>query len=250
MSDSDEYGQPIGPALPGWTCRPLPSGTPLSGRYCRLEKLSAEAHAAELYAAHSQAADDRHWSFLVIGPFPTFADFAAYTREVELSKDELHFAVLELGSGRAVGSAALMRVDAANGAMEVGFVHYAPCLQRGRAGTEAQFLLMRRCFDELGYRRYEWKCDSLNAASRRAALRLGFQYEGCFRQAVVYKGRSRDTAWYAVIDADWPGLSAAFQRWLDDANFDAAGRQLRSLAGIRAELTLQLQPAHRHAKDS
>jgi RimJ/RimL family protein N-acetyltransferase len=164
------------------------------------------------------------------------------------SEDPLHFAVVDLASGRAVGTLALMRIDAANGVVEVGHVMFSPHLQRTPLSTEAQYLLMRHVFDELGYRRYEWKCDSLNAPSRRTAQRLGFTFEGVFRQAIVTKGRNRDTAWFAVIDGDWPALRAAFEAWLAPDNFDADGHQRQGLAALRAahsgaaRADLQLRP--------
>ncbi|MGH7122591.1 MAG: GNAT family N-acetyltransferase, partial [Acetobacteraceae bacterium] len=146
--------------------------------------------------------------------------------------DPFYYAIIANESRRAVGVAALMRIDPANGVIEVGSIHYAPALQRTRAGTEAIYLLMRRVFDELGYRRFEWKCDCLNAASRRAARRYGFRFEGSFRQAVVYKGRNRDTAWFSIIDSEWPRLSAGYAAWLDPTNFDANGLQRKSLGAV------------------
>jgi RimJ/RimL family protein N-acetyltransferase len=148
-------------------------------------------------------------------------------------KRALAHAIVERDSGRAVGVASYLAIDPENGTIEIGSINYSPRLQRRPAATEAMYLLMRRVFDELGYRRYEWKCDSLNAPSRAAAQRLGFRYEGVFRQAVVYKGRSRDTAWYSVIDGEWPLLRPAFERWLDPSNFDADGRQHAALASFR-----------------
>ena len=145
----------------------------------------------------------------------------------------LAHAIIERDGGRAVGVASYLAIDPENGTIEIGSINYSPRLQRRPAATEAMYLLMRRVFDELGYRRYEWKCDSLNAPSRAAAQRLGFRYEGLFRQAVVYKGRSRDSAWFSVIDSEWPILRAAFARWLDPSNFDADGRQRAGLASLR-----------------
>lgn len=224
--------QPVGPDLPAWTARQRPPRTPIEGRYCRLEPLSAERHAADLFDAFSQAPDAGDWTYMSVGPF---ADAQAYRRFAEAAQagdDPLHHAVIDQTTGRAIGSLALMRVDPASGVVEVGFVCYSPRLKRTRAATEAQFLLMRRVFDELGYRRYEWKCDSLNAPSRAAAARLGFQFEGIFRQAMVYKGRSRDTAWFSILDGEWPALRAAYQRWLEPGNFDAQGRQRALLAAL------------------
>lgn len=170
-----------------------------------------------------------------MGPFETAQGYREYCERAAASEDPLHFAVIARASGRAVGTLALMRIDPPNGVAEVGHVTFSPLLKRTPVSTEAQFLLMRRVFDELGYRRYEWKCDSLNAPSRQAALRLGFQFEGIFRQAVVYKGRSRDTAWFSIIDGEWPARRAAFEQWLAPENFDAQGRQRARLQALRGE---------------
>ncbi|AUT47593.1 GNAT family N-acetyltransferase [Achromobacter sp. AONIH1] len=228
------FQQPIGPDVAGWTARPRPPLAPAEGCYCRLEPLSAARHAAELYQAFSQAPDGRDWTYMSVGPFASEAEYRAFAEGAEAGQDPLHHAVIDLASGRAVGTLSLMRIDPANGVIEVGFVSFSPLLKRTRIATEAQFLLMRRVFDELGYRRYEWKCDSLNAPSRSAAARLGFEFEGVFRQAVVYKGRSRDTAWFSIIDSEWPALRAAYERWLSPDNFDAEGGQRVGLAELIA----------------
>ena len=159
-----------------------------------------------------------------------FAEYRDFLEQAALRDDPLVHAIVERRSGRAVGVASLMRVDPAPGVIEVGGINYAPPLQRTPAATEAMFLMMRRVFDELGYRRYEWKCDALNAPSRAAALRLGFRYEGMFRQATVYKGRNRDTCWFSILDSEWPALKTRFERWLDPDNLDAEGHQKRNLA--------------------
>lgn len=227
------HGQPVGPDLPDWTARPLPSRVTLAGLRCRLEPLDAQRHADDLYAAASAAGDDRDWTYLTAGPFDDAASHRRYVEAAATSVDPLHFAVVDLATQRALGTMALMRIDPRNGVIEVGHVTFGPRLQRSALSTEAQYLLMRQAFETLGYRRYEWKCDSLNAPSRRAALRLGFTFEGIFRQAIVYKGRSRDTAWYSVIDGEWPALRAAFEAWLAPGNFDAEGNQRRSLTALR-----------------
>jgi len=232
----NEFGQPIGPPLPGWSARPRPPRTAIEGRFCRVEPLDAERHAADLFAANSEDAEGRNWTYLPYGPFASFAPFLAWVEAASRTADPLRHAIIDTASGEAVGVASLMRIDAAAGVIEVGGITYSPRLQRKPAATEAMYLLMRRVFDELGYRRYEWKCDSLNAPSRAAALRLGFRYEGLFRQATVYKGRSRDTAWFSILDSEWPALCRAFERWLDPANFDASGRQRESLASLRQGL--------------
>jgi RimJ/RimL family protein N-acetyltransferase len=174
----------------------------------------------------------RMWTYLPYGPFDSETDYREWMTAACFGGDPLFHALVDRASGRAAGLAAYMRIAPASGAIEVGHVCYSPRLQRARGATEAMFLLMRRAFG-LGYRRYEWKCDALNAPSRAAAERLGFTFEGIFRQATVYKERSRDTAWYAVIDSDWPALERAFDAWLDPANFDEAGRQRARLSDLR-----------------
>ena len=229
----NSYGQPVGPTLDGWAVRPLPPDTSITGRYVRIERLDAQRHAADLFAAFQDAPDGRDWTYLPNERLETATAFEDHIRDIQTTRDPLHYAIIDLAAGTAVGSAAYMRIDPANGVMEVGHVRYSRRLMRTRAGTEAMYLFMRRAFDELGYRRYEWKCDALNAASRRAAERYGFTFEGIFRQAVVVKGRSRDTAWFSILDSEWPRIRAAFEAWLAPENFDADGRQRRSLTDLR-----------------
>ena len=232
---TNAHGQPIGGIVHAWTERAQPSRTPLLGRYCRLEPLNAERHTAQLFDAYSETPDDRDWTYLFTRRPSDLATCRAYVASAAASRDPLHFAIIDLETNAAVGSAALMRIDPEHGVIEVGGVTYSRRLQRTRAGTEAMYLLMRRSFDELGYRRYEWKCDSLNAPSIAAARRYGFQFEGVFRQAKVYHGRNRDTAWLSILDLEWPRVRAAFEAWLADDNFDAAGRQRRSLTAVRED---------------
>jgi len=240
MTSSDKYttinalGQPVGLAMPDWTPRALPPSLPMAGRYCRLEPV-ALAHAEQLYAANSEDVDGRNWTYLFAERPASLAAYQDWIATMSLSKDPLMHAIIDLASGQAVGVASYMRIDPAHGAIEVGNINFSPRLQRTRVATEAMFLMMQRVFDELGYRRYEWKCDSFNAPSRAAALRYGFQFEGIFRRAIVYKKRSRDTAWFSIIDTDWPALKLAFQAWLDPANFDNAGQQRRSLGDCMAQ---------------
>jgi RimJ/RimL family protein N-acetyltransferase len=231
----NQWNQPVGHALPQWQARPLPSRIELHGRYCALEPINAERHAQDLFDAYASAPDGSDWTYMAGGPFDNAANYLQYARRLQQSDDPLHFAVIDLASGRAVGTLALMRIDASNGVIEVGHVALSRALKRTRVATEAQFLLMQYAFDTLGYRRYEWKCDSLNAPSRSAAQRLGFSFEGVFRQAVVYRGRSRDTAWFSIIDGEWPVLRGAFTAWLDPANFDGDNRQRQSLAALRGD---------------
>jgi RimJ/RimL family protein N-acetyltransferase len=202
------------------------------GRFCRVEALDPKRHAADLFAANSLDKDGRNWTYLFQEPFAELASYSQWLEQVARGDDPLFHTIVDLKSGKAVGVATLMRIDRANGVIEVGNINYSPLLQRTPAATEAMFLMMVRVFDELGYRRYEWKCDSLNAPSRAAALRLGFQYEGLFRQAVIYKGRNRDTTWFSIIDAEWPALKRAYQQWLAPENFDGEGRQRRGLADL------------------
>ncbi len=230
---SNEFGQPIGAPLPDWSPRPFPPRTPITGRFCRVEPLDPDRHAADLFAANRDDAEGRNWTYLPYGPFPTLDLYREWVREVSARSDPQFHAIVDELNGRAVGVASLMRIDPATGVIEVGGINYSPRLQRRPAATEAMYLLMRRVFDELGYRRYEWKCNSLNVPSRAAAQRLGFRYEGLFRQATVYKGRNRDTAWFSIIDSEWPALRTAFEDWLDPANFDAEGRQRQNLHSFR-----------------
>ncbi|MBD1587145.1 GNAT family N-acetyltransferase [Pseudomonas typographi] len=233
MPRTNPFDQPVGEPMLGWSPRPQPGAVTLAGRTCRLEPLNAAQHADALYAAYSQAADGRDWTYLFVGPFDSAEHYRHYAEAAEQSTDPRHYAVIEQVSGRAVGTLSLMRIDPGHGVIEVGNVTFSPQLKQSVLSTEAQYLLMAYAFDTLGYRRYEWKCDSLNAPSRKAALRLGFSFEGIFRQAVVYKGRSRDTAWYSIIDREWPALKAGFQAWLAPENFDEQGRQRQSLLAMR-----------------
>ncbi len=224
---------PVGPSLPGWVARPRPDRTPVSGRYCRLESLDA-GHASALHDAFTRDPTGEGWTYLPYGPFADATYYEAWVREAAASDDPLFFTILD-DRDAPVGVASYLRIMPTIGTIEVGHIHYAPPLQRTRAATEAMYLMMRRAFDELGYRRYEWKCDDLNAPSRRAAERLGFTYEGTHRQATIYKGRNRDTAWYSILDSEWPGVKRALEAWLDPANFDAEGVQRTPLRVERSK---------------
>ncbi len=226
------FGQPVGPEVPGWTARERPADTPMAGRFCRLERWDNGRHLQGLFDAAAED-DGRMWTYLPWGPFE---DPEALQAVFDETADRFQrFAILD-ASGATVGSASYMRHDLDAGAVEVGAVIFAPRVQRTTAATEAMFLMMRRAFDEAGYRRYEWKCDALNAPSRAAALRLGFRFEGIFSQAQVYRGRNRDTAWFSIVDGEWPALREAFAVWLAPGNFDADGRhRVRLQALIQAE---------------
>ncbi len=225
----NEYGQAVGRDVPGWTARARPQRSAIEGRHCRIEPVDVERHGSALYDAYAAAADGSDWTYLSVGPFADATAYLGYLAQMAASNDPLHYAIVDQATGLALGTFALMRIDPANGVIEVGHITYSRKLKRTRLATEAMFLLMSRVFDELGYRRFEWKCDDLNAPSRTAAARYGFQFEGIFRQAIVYKGRSRDTAWFSIIDSEWPALKDAYRAWLDDTNFDAEGNQRESL---------------------
>jgi RimJ/RimL family protein N-acetyltransferase len=196
----------------------------MEGRHCRLHPLDPYAHADDLCDAHAADTDGRGWTYLAYGPFATREALRAWIADVAAGEDPLFFAVIDGATGRAVGQASFLRIDPAAGSVEVGHIRFSPALQRTALATEAMHLMMARAFG-LGYRRYEWKCDALNAPSRTAARRLGFSFEGLFRQATVYRGRNRDTAWFSILDREWPAIDAGFRAWLDPSNFDADGRQ-------------------------
>ena len=233
---------PLGEPLPDWRPPPAPPRAPLDGRYCRLEPLTA-AHAAALHAANAEDGAGRMWDYMPYGPF---ADSAAYDEWVDSVRDrpDPMFLAIRDETGTPSGVASYLRVAPEAGSIEVGHIAFAPRLQRTRAGSEAIILMARQAF-ALGYRRFEWKCNALNRASRGAAIRYGFSYEGIFRQATVSKGRNRDTAWFAMIDREAPALETAWRTWLDADNFDAAGRQRTSLGALTAPILAATDPETR-----
>lgn len=227
----NEFGQPIGFELPGWKAPPFPPHAVHEGRFCRLEPLRA-GHARDIFEAQRADTTGERWTYLFQGPYPDFESFEKWCAEAQGSRDPQYYAIVE--GGRAAGFAAWMRIEPRHGVMEVGSIYLAPRLSKTRAASEAIYLFIAGAF-ELGYRRFEWKCDSCNLPSRAAAVRFGFSYEGLFRQAIVNKGRNRDTTWFAIVDRDWHGgLHDAWRRWLDAANFDAAGRQKLRLSELTA----------------
>ncbi len=208
-----------------------PERITLEGRYTTLVPAAPE-HADAIYAATSGPSNDHLWDYLFNGPFPGKADFLATWDRMLASNDPLFFTILERKNKTPVGFASLMRIDPVHACIEVGSILYSTTLQRTPAATEAQYLLARHVFDDLGNRRYEWKCNALNAPSHRAALRYGFQFEGIFRQHMIIKGRNRDTAWFSMLDSEWPARKAAFEAWLDPSNFDESGQQRTPLARV------------------
>ena len=231
----NEFGQPIGFAVPNWTPPPFPLDNRLRASYCLLEPLDVLVHAAPCTKrTPGTILAGPTWHMV---PFPRSAGYREWVESVHAGSDPLFFAVLD--NGKPVGVASYMRITPSAGSIEVGHLNFSPATAEVRAATEAMYLMMKTAF-ELGYRRYEWKCDALNAPSRTAAERLGFTYEGTFRQATVYKERNRDTAWFAVIDADWPILQRAFEAWLDPTNFDSAGHQRTKLSELTAVVRRKL----------
>jgi RimJ/RimL family protein N-acetyltransferase len=209
-----------------------PGAVKLKGRYCRIEKLDPAVHADALW--HELKGHDRVWTYMSFGPFADGRAFANWLDERAVILDPCSYAICDHASGSALGLVALLEIRPAMRAIEIGGIVYSPALQRTRAATEAQYLMARYVFDDLGYRRYDWKCNALNAGSMRAARRLGFTFEGIFRQHMIVKGRNRDTAWFAMLDSEWPGRRLAFERWLRPDNFDAEGRQRTSLSALNA----------------
>ncbi len=225
----NQYGQPIGEAVPNWQGAKRPEKIVLTGRFCRLEPLNADQHAADLYAAFALDRAGKLWTYMPTEPFQSAAEVMTWATHNAGLDDPLFYAIVDRKTAKAVGVAAYLRIKPASGCIEVGHLTFSPLLQRTPLATEAMFLMMQYAFEVLGYRRYEWKCDALNAASCTAAKRLGFQFEGTFRQAMVYKGRNRDTSWFAITDTEWSMLKARFINWLSPDNFTANGQQRRRL---------------------
>ena len=227
----DDRGNRIGVPVQESVCH-RPEWKALGGRYARLEPLARDSHTEQLFAAFE--GHDRVWTYMPHGPFATEGELAAWIESVERLDDPMFFAVIDVASGEAVGIASYLRIDEKARSIEVGWISLSPRLQRSTAASEAMYLMMRNAF-ELGFRRYEWKCNALNVESMVAAERLGMTFEGVFRKATVVKGRNRDTAWFAIVDDDWPGVRAAMETWLAPGNFDASGRQLSSLSDATRE---------------
>ncbi|KIN75106.1 Acetyltransferase [Sulfitobacter noctilucae] len=240
MTQDKSSSRPLGALLPHWTPPPAPDKIRLRGSFAELAPLSAEEHAALLYRAY--AGHDEIWDYMPNGPFSSAAQYHRWVRDHEGKPDPYFLAIRNLETDQWEGVASFLRVSPDAGSIEVGFISYSPSLQRTRASTEAMYLMMKWAFDA-GYRRYEWKCNALNLPSRVAAQRLGFSFEGVFRQAAVVKGRNRDTAWFAIIDAEWPALKEAFEAWLAPSNFDAKGQQRERLGDLTRLVRVSSDPA-------
>ena len=223
--------------LRNWTARPRPERKVLDGRFARLEPLSAAQHGDGLFEAATIGNADERFLWLSEYTPESRAAFQPWLETVEASQDPLYFTVIDKATGKVAGRQTIMRIDPANGVAEIGHIHWGPLMQRKPVATEAHFLFMRYIFDELGYRRWEWKCNNRNEPSKRAALRFGFKPEGLFRQAMVIKGENRDTAWFSIIDKEWPALKKAYESWLDPANFDSDGNQKRRLEDFRKDFS-------------
>ena len=230
-NQTNTLGQAVGALVPSWSPPPFPPYEAMEGRLCVIEPLVPDRDAAALYEANSLDKEGKMWTYLPYGPFASFDLYRSWLRVSVLTSDPQFYAIIDNITQQAVGIAAYLRIDPKNGSIEVGHLNFSPRLQKTPIATEAMYLMMKQAF-ELGYRRYEWKCNALNKPSRKAAQRLGLSYEGVFRQATVSKGRNRDTAWYAAIDEEWPALKAAFEQWLSPRNFDEHGQQKVPLSSL------------------
>jgi len=228
---------PIGPLVDSHPAK-RPERVTLEGRWITLVPLDPQAHAKALYeGSNGDAAREAVWTYLFDGPYTSLDEFRANLEAKARSTDPLFFAVIDNSSGRAVGYQTFLRIDPPNRVIEVGNILYTPAMQRTAGATEAQYLFARHVFEALGNRRYEWKCNALNAPSRSAAERFGFTFEGIFRQHMIVKGRNRDTAWFAMLDSEWPSRRANFERWLAPSNFDSAGGQILSLSSLNGNVS-------------
>ena len=226
----NSLGQPIGFPLENWQACDHPQSSVMRGRLCALEPVSAEAHALDLYQAFGRDLEHRNWTYMPYGPFDSLEEFDRWVKTSCVGEDPCFFTIIDRVTGRAVGLASFLRIEPRTGVIEVGHIHFSPLIQGSAISTEAMYLMMKLVFEDLGYRRYEWKCDALNAPSCAAARRLGFEFEGIFRQATMYKRRNRDTAWFSILDREWSVIKQVFESWLASENFDAEGRQLSNLS--------------------
>lgn len=230
MTQQSELNHILGTAVKNWTPRKPPSKAPMQGNYCMLTALDIDLHAPKLFEFFQL--DNKGWDYLSTGPYDTYDEFYNWLNKISTRDDPLFYAVIDIKTNLPVGLASYLCITPEHGSIEVGHLHFSKLLKKTPAATEAMYLMMCRAFDELGYRRYEWKCNALNLASRNAAERLGFKFEGIFRQSNVFKNHNRDTAWYSIIDSEWPGLKNKFQKWLHRDNFDSSGNQIFKLRDI------------------
>ncbi|NIZ03239.1 GNAT family N-acetyltransferase [Thalassospira lucentensis] len=229
----DEFGNPVGHPVENWHGCETPPRSDMVGDHVIVSPIDVARDARHLFEANKVATDGGRFTYLSTSAFDDFEAYKAWLEGMAAGNDPMLHAIIDKASNKAVGLAAFMRIDTTNGVVEVGNINYALALSQTIGGTEAMYLMMKRAFDELGYRRYEWKCDDQNAPSRAAATRYGFTYEGTFRNAIVYKGRNRDTAWFSIIDTEWPAIRAAFEAWMAPDNFDENGKQRQRLQDLR-----------------
>lgn len=227
--ETNSLGQVVGESIPNWKGALEPDGRQLVGEFCQLERLDISKHGAALFDAFMSDSEHRNWTYLPYGPFETPDEFCNYFKQYEDALDPFFYTVIRKQDNAAIGLASYLRVTPSMGSIEVGHIHFSPLLQRSSIATESMYLMMKHIFEDLGYRRYEWKCNNLNDASKNAALRLGFSHEGVFRQTGVYKGRNRDTAWFSILDNEWEKAKIGFNKWLSPSNFDENGYQLSKL---------------------
>ena len=224
-------------ALSNYKQRETPGQVSLTGIHIRIEPIDWALHGRELFRSISGPGQDHLWTYIPVGPFAEYEGFEAVMQYAAQTNNWQTMVICDVNSGAALGTASYMRLRATAGSVEAGCIIFGNALQKTRAATEAMYLMARHIFDDLGYRRYEWKCDNLNTASKRAALRYGFQYEGLFRQDLIVKGRNRDTAWFSITDKDWPAVKTAFEMWLRPENFDLHGQQKSTLESFRSPAT-------------
>lgn len=228
MNEKNKFNQPVGKIVEGWVAAKNPEPKIMKGEYCSVAPIDIAQHADKLWANLAINNQGESWTYLS-GPFADLQAFSAWITDTNTKQGAILYAILN-NQQEPIGVAGYLRINPEHGVIEVGYLHFSKRLQKTPAATEAMYLMMQYAFEELGYRRYEWKCDSLNAPSRAAALRLGFKFEGIFRQNGVFKNRNRDTAWFSIIDTEWPALKEKFNRWLDKTNFDERGNQIKSLS--------------------
>jgi len=228
-SAPDNNGLPLGPVVHNWQPRPMPPKQIANGKYCSVEPFNLNDHHTDLFQAFLQDSDNSNWTYLPYGPFIKVEEFKTWCSEQCIGADPLFHSIRDKASNKLVGVASYLRITPDAGSIEVGHIHFSPLMQRTKVATECMYLMMKRVFDELEYRRYEWKCNALNDPSCRAAERFGFQFEGIFRQAAVVKGQNRDTAWFSIIDSEWPRLREGYEMWLAESNFDEQDQQIKSL---------------------
>lgn len=241
MFRKNNFGQPIGETIQHWKSASLPAKTMLEGRRCKLEPLNIDEHAEYLFSALVNENTDDSWTYLPYGPFDSYAAFLKWLKNFALTNDPFFYAIIDKKMDRPLGLASYLRINPEAGSIEVGHLHYSNKLKQTHIATEAMYLMMKHAFEELGYRRYEWKCDSLNKPSIEAAVRLGFHYEGTFRQAQIYKDRNRDTAWFSIIDKEWPPLKMKLTKWLHPDNFHENGQQKCRLQDVNPQSVILSQ---------